>query len=214
MAEPAQAGLGGHDRHDRLDAGEETSRVAGIAAYVLFIALGALLVFWFAAALRPAVTAQVAAPCRSLRPEARSGAAPAFTVQDLEGKPVALADFAGKFVIVNFWATWCEPCIREWPQLDRLAERFAGRDEVVILAVSMDKEPTALAPFLARMGLEHTGVKVLWDPEQSVQKAFGTTNLPDTYFVDRAGQLREAFINVREWGRPAAYQCVESMLRE
>jgi thiol-disulfide isomerase/thioredoxin len=171
-------------------------------------------VFWFAAALRPAVTAQGAAPCRSLRPEARSGAAPAFTVQDLEGKPVALADFAGKFVIVNFWATWCEPCIREWPQLDRLAERFAGRDEVVILADQHGQGPDRARAVPRRMGLEHTRVKVLWDPEQSVQKAFGTTNLPDTYFVDRAGQLRDAFINVREWGRPAAYQCVESMLRE
>jgi len=191
---------------------EESSRVAGIAAYVVFVALGALLVFWFAAALRPAVTAQAAAPCRSLRPDPRAGEAPAFTVQDMAGNPVSLADFAGKFVVVNFWATWCEPCIREWPQLDRLAERFAGRDEVVVLAISMDKDPTTLAPFLARMGLEDTRVLVLWDPQQTVQTAYGTTNLPDTYFVDRAGQLQGAFINVREWGRPAAYQCVESML--
>lgn len=194
--------------------GEESSRVAGITAYVLFVALGASLVFWFASALRPAVAAQAAAPCRSLRPDPRDGAAPQFTVQDLAGAPVALTDFAGKFVVVNFWATWCEPCIREWPQLDRLAERFAGRDDVVVLAISMDKEPAALAPFLQRMGLEETRVKVLWDPQQAVQTAYGTTNLPDTYFVDRAGQLRDAFINVREWGRPAAYQCVESMLRE
>jgi thiol-disulfide isomerase/thioredoxin len=195
------------------DPGEEAGRAAGIVAHVVFIALGALLVFWFASVLRPAVTAQSAAACRSLRPEAREGTAPAFTVQDLAGAPVSLSDFAGKFVIVNFWATWCEPCIREWPQLDRLAERFGGRDEVVILAVSMDKDPALLAPFLERMGLADTGVKVLWDPEQSVQKAYGTTNLPDTYFVDRDGSLRDAFINVREWGRPAAYQCVESMLR-
>lgn len=195
-----------------MDPGEETSRFAGVAAHVLFVGLGALLVFWFASALRPAVTAQAAAACRSLRPEARAGAAPAFTVQDLKGDPVALADFAGKLVVVNFWATWCEPCIREWPQLDRLAERFAGRDDVVILAVSMDSDRSQLEPFLERMGLQDTRVKVLWDPKQAVQKAFGTTQLPDTYFVDRAGQLTDAFINVREWGRPAAYQCVESML--
>ncbi|MBL8208783.1 MAG: redoxin domain-containing protein [Blastocatellia bacterium] len=199
---------------DALQAGEdEGGRAAGVIALIVFVSLGAVFVFWFASALKPAVTAQSAAACRSLAPEKREGQAPAFTVQDLQGNPVSLADFAGKLVIVNFWATWCEPCIREWPQLDRLSERLAGRDDVVILAVSMDRSPAELTPFLARMGLEATGVKVLWDPQQSVQKAFGTTQLPDTYFVGRDGRLLDAFINVRDWGRPAAYQCVESMLR-
>lgn len=184
----------------------------GIVAHLGFIAVGSLLVFVFAAALLPALRAQGEAPCRSLEPEPRTGTAPQFAVQDLAGQPVALADFAGKFVIVNFWATWCEPCIREWPQLDRLAERLVDRDDVVILAISMDSEPALIAPFLERMSLSDTRVRVLWDPQQAVQKQFGTEKLPDTYFVDRAGQLVHAFINVRDWGRPAAYQCVESML--
>ncbi len=184
----------------------------GLIAHFGFILVGGLLVFVFAAALMPALRAQSRAPCRSLEPEPREGLAPEFVVQDLAGAPVALADLRGKFVIVNFWATWCEPCIREWPQLDRLAERFAGRDEVVILAVSVDSDPALIAPFLERMSLTETRVRVLWDPKQEVQKAFGTDKLPDTYFVDPAGQLVHAFINVRDWGRPAAYQCVESML--
>jgi thiol-disulfide isomerase/thioredoxin len=184
----------------------------GVVAHLGFIVIGSLLVFVFAAALLPALRAQGTAPCRSLEPEARAAPAPAFAVQDLAGAPVALGDFAGRFVIVNFWATWCEPCIREWPQLDRLAERFAGRDDVVILAISVDSDPKLIAPFLERMSLTDTKVKVLWDPKQSVQTEFGTTQLPDTYFVDRAAQISHAFINVRDWGRPAAYQCVESML--
>ena len=184
----------------------------GLAAHLTFIMVGGLLVFIFAAALMPALRAQSSAPCRALEPSPRAGPAPAFAVQDLAGAPVVLGDFAGRFVIINFWATWCEPCIREWPQLDRLAERFAERDDVVILAISVDSDPTLIAPFLERMTLTDTKVKVLWDPKQDVQKAFGTEQLPDTYFVDRAGQLVHAFINVRDWGRPAAYQCVESML--
>ena len=212
-----------------FEAAPEVEEVAGVTrlgifAHLGFIAVGSLLVFVFAASLRPALRAQGEAPCRSLEPQARNqlptdppgprteGPAPQFAVQDLAGQPVALADFAGKFVIVNFWATWCEPCIREWPQLDRLAERFAERDDVVILAISMDSDPALLAPFLERMSLDKTRVRVLWDPQQAVQKEFGTTQLPDTYFVDRAGQIVHAFVNVRDWGRPAAYQCVESML--
>lgn len=184
----------------------------GLVAHLIFVVAGGLLVFAFAAALSPAVTAQGAAACRSLEPELRAGPAPDFAVQDLSGAPVALTDLRGRLVIVNFWATWCEPCIREWPQLDRLAERFAGRDEVVILAISVDSDPQAIAPFLERMSLTNTRVRVLWDPRQDVHKAFGTDKLPDTYFVGAGGQLLRAFINVRDWGRPAAYQCVESML--
>ena len=184
----------------------------GLVAHLIFIVAGGLLVFCFAAALTPAITAQGAAACRSLEPEPRAGPAPEFAVQDLNGAPVALTDFRGRLVIVNFWATWCEPCIREWPQLDRLAERFAGRDEVVILAISVDTDPTLIAPFLERMSLSDTRVRVLWDPKQDVNKSYGTEKLPDTYFVGAAGQLLHAFINVRDWGRPAAYQCVESML--
>jgi thiol-disulfide isomerase/thioredoxin len=194
--------------------GEEGRGWLGIAAYVLFVAVGALWVFWFAASLGPATEAQAEAPCRALEPVPRSGPAPEFTVEDLAGNKQTLQDLRGKFVIVNFWATWCEPCIREWPQLDRLAERLAlaGRDDVAVLAISVDEDRTKVAPFLERMGLSQTGVRVLWDPTAKLHNAYGSEKLPDTYFVGRDGELIHAYINVRDWGRPAAYRCVESML--
>lgn len=184
----------------------------GVLAYVVFIAVGSLWMFWFAASLGPAARAQADAACRALQPELRSGPAPAFQVEDLAGQQVSLDELRGKFLVVNFWATWCEPCIREWPQLDRLAERLAGRDDVVVLAISVDQDQTQIAPFLARMGLEQTGVRVLWDPSGQLHTAFGTDKLPDTYFVDARGELVHAYVNVRQWGRPAAHRCVESML--
>jgi peroxiredoxin len=184
----------------------------GPVAFVVFLAVGSLWMFWFAAALGPAAKNQVEAACRGLEPIERSGPAPDFTLQDLAGQEVRLADLHGKFVVLNFWATWCEPCIREWPQLDRLAERLADRADVVVLAVSVDQDRSLVAPFLARMGLEQTGVRVLWDPTAKLHTSYGTEKLPDTYFVDRAGQLLQAYVNVREWGRPAAYHCVESMI--
>lgn len=184
----------------------------GALAYVVFIALGCLWVFWFAAALGPAARAQGEAACRSLEPVVRSGPAPEFVAEALDGAKVDLAGLRGKFLVINFWATWCEPCIREWPQLERLAERLAGRDDVVVLAISVDQDRSLVAPFLARMSLERPFTRVLWDPTGKLHTAFGSEKLPDTYFVDREGQLVQAYINVRDWGRPAAYHCVESML--
>nr|WP_263430135.1 TlpA disulfide reductase family protein [Nannocystis pusilla] len=168
--------------------------------------------FWFAASLGPAAKAQAEAACRALQPEPRSGPAPEFSLQDLAGQTVSLQDLRGKFVVINFWATWCEPCIREWPQLDRLAERLQDRDDVVVLAISVDQDQSLVAPFLARMGLEQSSVRVLWDPTGKLHNQYGSEKLPDTYFVDAAGQLVHAYINVRDWGRPAAHHCVESML--
>lgn len=191
---------------------EEGRGWLGAVAFAVFIAVGSLWMFWFAASLGPATRAQAEAACRALEPVSRSGPAPEFTVQELAGGEVKLADLRGKFVVLNFWATWCEPCIREWPQLDRLAERLTERDDVVVLAVSVDQDRTQIAPFLARMGMEQTGVRVLWDPTGKLHTAYGSEKLPDTYFVDREGQLVHAYINVREWGRPTAFHCVTSML--
>ena len=189
----------------------KSTRPLGLLALLAFTLLGGLLVFGFASALGPAVTAQNEAPCRPLEPSPRSGAAPDFEAQDLQGNTVRLSDFKGKFVVLNFWATWCEPCIGEWPQFDRLADRLVDRDDVVVLAVSIDKSPAEIVPFLERMSLASTRVKVLWDPTQKAHNAYGSEKIPDTYFVDRRGDVAAAYVNVREWGRPGAHRCVVSM---
>nr|WP_255216006.1 TlpA disulfide reductase family protein [Pseudenhygromyxa sp. WMMC2535] len=179
---------------------------------LFFVAVGGLLVFGFAQALGPAAEAQLGAACRPLNPEPREGAAPTLDLEDLEGNPVSLADFGGKFLIVNFWATWCEPCTREWPDLDQLAERLADRDDVVIVAVGVDQDKAEIGPYLERMGLSDTKVRVLWAKGAAAHEAFGSEKLPDTYFVDREGQLQSVFVNVRAWGKAAAFRCVESMI--
>ena len=184
----------------------------GATAYAIYVGVGSFLVFAFAWSLMPAVARQNEAPCRSMAPETRNVTAPDFVAQDLDGNEVRLADFRGKYVVLNFWATWCAPCVTEWPQVHQLAERLSDNEDVVVIALSIDKSPDLIAPFLGRMSMGDTKVKVLWDPEQSVHTAFGTKQIPDTYFIDEQGTVREAFINVRKWGSPMAVQCVESML--
>lgn len=136
--------------------------------------------------------------------------APDFVVQDLEGHEIALSEFRGKLVVLNFWATWCEPCITEWPQVATLAERTADRDDVVVLAVSIDENRDDITPFLEQMSLHDTPVRVLWDPSTELHKDMGSEKIPDTYFIDEQGRVASVFVNTREWGSPGALHCVES----
>ncbi len=136
--------------------------------------------------------------------------APDFTVADLEGNEVKLSDFRGKMVVLNFWATWCEPCITEWPQLAVLADRIAERDDVVVLAVSIDQTSDEIAPFLGRMAMGDTHAKVLWDASTTLHTEFGSKKIPDTFFIDEQGLVSAVYVNVREWGMPEAIRCVES----
>jgi peroxiredoxin len=196
-----------------LDAGKARSRGPGGVGWVAmlaFVLIGGLLVFGFAQALVPAAEAQLGAACRPLTPILRSGPAPALELEDLEGNPVSLADFRGKFLVVNFWATWCEPCTREWPDLDMLAARLAEREDVAVLAISVDQEPEAIAPYLERMQLSETPVTVLRAKAADAHKIFGSEKIPDTYFVSPEGELEAVFVNVREWGRAKAVRCVEA----
>jgi peroxiredoxin len=138
--------------------------------------------------------------------------APDFTVKDLEGNEVRLADLRGKLVVLNFWATWCEPCITEWPQVAKLARRLEedGDGEVVVVALSIDQESEKIGPFLELMTLFDSPVKVLWDETTKLHEQFGSEKIPDTFFVDEQGRVSAVFVNVREWGSPDALHCVES----
>ena len=178
-------------------------------AWLLFFGIGGLLVFGMGQTLEPAAEAQRDAACRSLKPEPRSGPAPELKLETMDGNATSLADMQGDFVVLNFWATYCAPCIQEWPALDTLANLFADDARVRIVAVSLDDEKSKIAPFLERMSLSDSRVEVMWDPSQEGNAAFGSTAIPDTFFVRPDGDLDRAFINVREWGRPSAFRCVD-----
>ena len=194
-------------------AGTEVSPI-GIVAFVAFLLVGGMLVFGFAFMLVPAARAQAQAPCRPLDPVPLSLHLPEAALETLDGEAVDLADYAGKFLVVNFWATYCEPCTREWPDLDKLARRLEGRDDIVVLAISIDPKKPDIAPYLERMTLLDSPVQVLWDASNELPKEFGgglpgSEKIPNTFFVDRGGVIRHAYIDTRPWGRPEAHRCVE-----
>lgn len=196
----------------KLDGGSKRGVLDAVAlvAMLAFILTGGLLVFGFAQALVPAAEAQLGAACRPLAPVLKTGPLPELELEDLAGNPVSLADFRGKFLVVNFWATWCEPCTREWPDLDILGERLSAREDIAVIAISVDQEVEEIDPYLERMGLRDTPVTILRAKQEDAQKIFGSDKIPDTYFVSREGAFEAVFVNIRAWGKAKAVRCVEA----
>jgi peroxiredoxin len=133
-----------------------------------------------------------------------------FQVTTPEDRPLSLADFRGKVVLLNFWATWCKPCEEEMPGMERLYRRYKDRG-LVVLAVASDAEGArAVTPFVKRL---HLSFPVGLDPTMSAAALYGVWALPSTFVIDRQGN-RAFFANgARDWGGPAARALVDSLLR-
>ena len=131
---------------------------------------------------------------------------PDFHLPDANGKTVSLHDQLGHPVLLNFWATWCPPCVDEVPSLEDLARRIDGTD-LRMLAVSVDDDWGAIRRFFAK----GSKIGVLLDTSHEVPKTFGTEKYPETFLVDARGSVRYYFINKRDWSRPEAVACLESL---
>jgi len=121
--------------------------------------------------------------------------APDFTLKSTDGKQVKLSDLRGKAVLLNFWATWCAPCVKEMPSLDRLA---AEMPDVAVLAASVDiKGAEIVAPFLEAHKIER--LSILLDPKAGGLRGFGFRGLPSTIVIDREGRARGKLEGAAEW---------------
>lgn len=127
--------------------------------------------------------------------------APEIAFADGAGKSLSLADFRGKLVLVNLWATWCEPCIREMPSLDRLRAAMPAGDLAIVL-VSQDRGgDKVVAPFFAKLGLK---LETYLDPKSAVGHAFEVRGLPTSILIDREGRELGRVEGALDWdGDPA-----------
>ncbi len=145
-----------------------------------------------------AVLALLGTGCnRGGRPAHIGLAAPDFTVQDGDRK-VTLDELRGKVVVLNFWATWCPPCIEEMPSLVQMQQRMKDRG-IEVLAVSVDADQGAYERFLKTYQVNLLTVR---DPDQKSSSLYGTSKFPETYIIDRQGILRRKFIGPVDWGTP------------
>ena len=141
----------------------------------------------------------------------KSGApAPTFRLPNLAGENVDLAAFRGRVVVVNFWATWCPPCVDEMPSLEKL-HRALGPQGLVILGVSGDENEAVLREFVTRTGVTFP---ILRDPGGRIAAdLYHTTGFPETFVVDPNGLLNESYIGPAEWASPGAVDHFRDLLR-
>ncbi len=132
---------------------------------------------------------------RGAHPAQTGKPAPDFTVSD-GTSTVHLAKYRGQVVLVNFWATWCAPCVIELPSLLQLHH---DQPNLVILAVSIDEDPEAYSSFLTR---RHVDLITVRDPAQSAAKLFHTDMWPETYVIDRNGVIRRKLVGAQDWSSP------------
>jgi peroxiredoxin len=144
-------------------------------------------------------------------PGLRAGSlAPPFSLPVRGGGSVDLAALSGQVVVVNFWATWCPPCVAEMPSLDRL-HRGLSHEGLVVLAISVDEDESALAAFVLKAGLT---LKVLRDPGGTVSNgAFRVRGYPETLVIGRDGVIVEAYRGPADWATPEALEHFRRLLK-
>jgi thiol-disulfide isomerase/thioredoxin len=142
-------------------------------------------------------------------PSSQPFTAPAISLADTSGHSVELSELRGKLVLVNLWATWCEPCLREMPSLERLQSRLGER--IAVLAVSEDRGGNkTVEPFIAKLGLK--SVKIYIDPKSEVGHAFGARGLPTSFLIDREGKVLGRVEGAAEWDSPKILGVLEPLL--
>ena len=150
-----------------------------------------------ASVLLPILIILLAGCYRGSRPPRIGTAAPEFTVQDADRK-VLLSELRGQVVVLNFWATWCAPCVEEMPSLVQLQQRFKNKG-LTVVGISIDVDGNAYHKFLKDYKVDFLTVR---DPDQKTSNLYGSFKWPETYIIDRNGIVRRKFIGAVEWSQP------------
>jgi peroxiredoxin len=153
-----------------------------------------------------------AEPPQTLTAVAARPAAPDFTLTDLDGKTQRLSDYRGKVVLINFWATWCPPCRRELPSMQRLWQRLKDKG-FAMLALDVGEEEDAILPFLFSTGVEITFPVLLDKPGQLIN-AWPVRALPTSFLLDREGRIVYRAVGGREWDDPALIEKIQALLKQ
>jgi peroxiredoxin len=138
----------------------------------------------------------------------RGGAAPALELRDLDGGSRSLDDYRGKVVLVNFWASWCEPCRAEMPSIERLRRAMGGRP-FVVLAVNVGDSSRVAREFAEKLSI---GFTVLLDRDGRATRAWGAKVLPASFVIGPDGSIRYSYLGELDWSGADVRSRIESLI--
>ncbi len=137
--------------------------------------------------------------------------APVFTLKNLDGKEINLEDYRGKVVLLNFWATWCEPCLKEMPSMQKTYNKYKNKG-FVVLAVSIDRESREndVRAFAKNLNLSFP---ILLDSDQNVLNKYFNNTLPTSYLINSTGKLKGFISGARDWENEDADALINNLLQ-
>lgn len=124
--------------------------------------------------------------------------APNFSLKSIDGKTYDLSKLTGKVVLVNFWATWCKPCIVEMPSMQKIYSKYADKN-LQLLAISIDNDTKLINKFLDNDIQQKLRFPILFDEGKKVSSMYGTFQVPETYVIDKTGRIIDKAIGIKDW---------------
>ncbi len=170
------------------------------------VLLGAALALGVASAVRAADLPLLSHSLTRLPPQP----APVLQLKDLDGTRHDLRQLKGSVVLINFWATWCPPCRREMPSMQRLLQAFKG-EALAVLAVDVGEDVDTIDAFTSQLEIRPT-FPILLDTRSSALQAWNVAGLPTTFLVDRQGNVVASAIGGREFDHPAIVEAIRELL--
>lgn len=138
--------------------------------------------------------------------------APDFTLEDMDEEKYNLADYRGKVVLLNFWATWCPPCRREMPSMERLHQKYNGKD-FTVLAINQMETGDHVFAYTGQLEVDPT-FTILFDTDSTVSRAYRVKGLPTTFLIDKKGMIRYRAIGGREFDHPEVEKQIKQLMSE
>lgn len=138
--------------------------------------------------------------------------APGFTLKDMDEVEHSLKDYSGKVVLINFWATWCPPCLREIPSLERLYQNYQDKD-FAVLAVNQMETGDHVFAFTGQLDVDPS-FTILFDRESKVSQSYRVNGLPTSFLVDKKGKIRFRAVGGREFDHPEVEKQINQLMAE
>jgi len=148
----------------------------------------------------------------NLTPLPKPVPAPGFTLEDMDEENHSLKDFHGKVVLMNFWATWCPPCRREMPSMERLYQKFNG-DNFTVIAINQMEDGDHVFAYTGQLDVDPT-FTILFDKDSKVSNSYRVSGLPTTFLIDKQGNIRYRAIGGREFDHPEVEKQIMQLMQE